>query len=285
MDAAVHLEGLRCDGAAYGGCDAACLIFWKEAWLTPVSGPYEPGTAPVAVSSHERNGAEQEVWDARRAPTWTEEEPVYRCQATCLPEATRPLAWWDVRQYAQDYSSRNVTLKELVAGLVYVLFYTAVRAARKIGVESVFVRVYDRFQRLHGGVPFPRKRGRVGPGERTPTRRLEVEPGDQIRVKSYDGILDTLDGSNKNRGLYFDAEEVPYCGQTLRVRSRVSRIVDEKTGRLVTIGGNTLILEDTWCRARYSDRRMFCPRAIYSFWRDTWLDPVEPHDGVTLPRG
>ena len=33
---AVHLE-LRCDGSAYGGCQAACLIFWKEAWLKPVS--------------------------------------------------------------------------------------------------------------------------------------------------------------------------------------------------------------------------------------------------------
>src|SRR5262245_47281918 len=33
----VHLN-LRCDGQAYGGCDAACLIFWKEAWLRPAPG-------------------------------------------------------------------------------------------------------------------------------------------------------------------------------------------------------------------------------------------------------
>ena len=32
---AVHLD-LRCDGQAYGGCQAACLIFWKEAWLKRV---------------------------------------------------------------------------------------------------------------------------------------------------------------------------------------------------------------------------------------------------------
>ena len=31
----VHLD-LRCDGKAYGGCQAACLIFWKDAWLKPV---------------------------------------------------------------------------------------------------------------------------------------------------------------------------------------------------------------------------------------------------------
>src|SRR6266478_7554629 len=32
----IHLN-LRCDGRTYGGCQAACLIFWKEAWLKPVS--------------------------------------------------------------------------------------------------------------------------------------------------------------------------------------------------------------------------------------------------------
>ena len=31
---ALHLEGLRCDGSAHGGCQAACLIFWKTAWVT-----------------------------------------------------------------------------------------------------------------------------------------------------------------------------------------------------------------------------------------------------------
>src|SRR5882762_6251854 len=35
MADAVHLE-TRCDGAAYGGCQAGCLIFWKEAWLKRV---------------------------------------------------------------------------------------------------------------------------------------------------------------------------------------------------------------------------------------------------------
>src|SRR5271166_6099637 len=32
---AVHLD-TRCDGSAHGGCQASCLIFWKDAWLRPV---------------------------------------------------------------------------------------------------------------------------------------------------------------------------------------------------------------------------------------------------------
>jgi len=40
----IHLN-LRCDGEAYGGCQSACLIFWKEAWLKPVQGTNESGEA------------------------------------------------------------------------------------------------------------------------------------------------------------------------------------------------------------------------------------------------
>src|SRR3954451_15909047 len=29
----VHLSNIRCNGAAHDGCEAGCLIFWKEAWL------------------------------------------------------------------------------------------------------------------------------------------------------------------------------------------------------------------------------------------------------------
>jgi len=36
-----------------------------------------------------------------------------------------------------------------------------------------------------------------------------VAPGEVIWLKPYEEILGTLDTQNKNRGLYFDAEEVP----------------------------------------------------------------------------
>ena len=32
-DDVVVLEGLRCSGAAHDGCQKACMIFWREAWL------------------------------------------------------------------------------------------------------------------------------------------------------------------------------------------------------------------------------------------------------------
>ena len=35
---AVHLENARCNGKNHGGCQADCLIFWKEDWLEPPNG-------------------------------------------------------------------------------------------------------------------------------------------------------------------------------------------------------------------------------------------------------
>ena len=39
----------------------------------------------------------------------------YICQATQLPYFTTPLAWWDIRQYVEDYVSGNVTLRRIFA--------------------------------------------------------------------------------------------------------------------------------------------------------------------------
>ena len=39
MHNAVHLSNIRCDGSAHGGCQAACNIYWKDAWLRRIEGP------------------------------------------------------------------------------------------------------------------------------------------------------------------------------------------------------------------------------------------------------
>src|SRR4051812_24212557 len=37
LENTVHLE-TRCDGEAHDGCQAGCLLYWKEDWLKSVSG-------------------------------------------------------------------------------------------------------------------------------------------------------------------------------------------------------------------------------------------------------
>src|SRR2546429_350400 len=56
MEDTVHLEGLRCDGSAHGGCEAACLIFWKEAWLKRVPAATVTVKELVAPSSNQSIG-------------------------------------------------------------------------------------------------------------------------------------------------------------------------------------------------------------------------------------
>ena len=58
------------------------------------------------------------------------------------------------------------------------------------------------------------------------------------------------------------------------MHSRVSRILDERTGKLIKMKTDSIILEGVYCQARYSNCRMFCPRAIYSYWREIWLERV-----------
>jgi hypothetical protein len=278
MKGAVHLEGIRCDGQAYGGCQAACLIFWKEAWLKKVPGPSSskavmPDQEPGELS-HVSGCREEDVWAGTKASGTTDGEDIaYVCQATQVPAATEPLAWWDVRQYIEDLASGNVGVARVARGFIY-MGYRRLIVSQRLGLSRQLLWLYEAFQRVFRGIPYPRKRGKITPGAKTPSVDLNLQPGDWIRVKSYDEILATLDINNKNRGLGFDAELVPYCGRRFRVLQRVTRILDEKTGKMVVLMNPCIMLEGVVCQARYSECRLFCPRAIYSYWREIWLERV-----------
>lgn len=72
----------------------------------------------------------------------------------------------------------------------------------------------------------------------------------------------------------FDGEMTPFCGKIYRVRGRVEKFIDEKTGKMKTLKTPAVILDDVYCRSRYSNHRMFCPRSIFSWWREVWLERV-----------
>jgi len=85
-----------------------------------------------------------------------------------------------------------------------------------------------------------------------------------------------LNTSNRNRGLYFDAEEVPFCGKTYRVLRQVDKIINDKTGQMQEMKTPCVILDSVICESRYSECRLFCPRSIYPYWREIWLERVGP---------
>ncbi|WP_089172913.1 hypothetical protein [Bosea sp. AS-1] len=268
----VHLAH-RCDGKAYGGCQAGCLIFWKQAWLKPA------GKGDFSETSDTKHLAasctEADVTSATHAPgTGSTQDVRYSCQATELLKYTQPLKWWDARQYFEDYTSGNNSLPRMLRGFLYFAFiFVTMAKRRRLGRPARWL--YDRVQSMWGGVPFPRRVGVLAHGTAGPVRELNLQAGDWVRVRSFEDIRKTIDTFNQNRGMSFDAELVPYCGKVLQVRTRVEIFVDEKTGFMRRLKTPAVILDNSYCRSRYSECRLFCPRSIYTWWREIWLEKID----------
>jgi hypothetical protein len=276
----VYLEDLRCDGAEHDGCQARCLVFWKEAWLKRV----HPGfwqrlrSRDRAKSTNRHTGASaatvpMTIEDLNRATRTTQAtgdsvKTVFTCQATEHLRASVPLPWWDFRQYYRDVCWGNAGILDLVRAV----FLWAFNRTIKIAGYSLLLGIYERVQRWRGGVPYPFRWGKL---TKTPSAELNLKPGELVQVKSYDEILATLDQRNRNRGLSFDPEMAPFCGGKYRVLDRVDHIVNEKTGEMSKLPGVCIMMEGVTCRAWYSDRRVACPRSIYSYWREIWLKKLE----------
>lgn len=259
MDDVVHLAGARCDGSAHDGCQAACRIYWKEAWLTRVdTGDRVAMTKPIdtAAAKHHQRVATRTLLPLAKIEHAG--ETLYRCQATEVMDATRPLPPWQLQQYRVDLANWNAV--KLVKNLVITGFNKLQDASRKYVPASLQVRGGHRF-------PFV-----IGTLKKTPKRTLDLRPGDVVRVKSKEQIIATLDVNNKNRGLMFDGEMLRYCGQIGRVRDRIEKIIDEHTGRMIELESDCVTLEDVVCKAEY---HRLCSRGIYQYWREIWLERVD----------
>jgi hypothetical protein len=277
----VHLE-TRCGGETHGGCQAGCLLYWKQDWLRPVE---DRTRNLVSIGTETVHGAVPALSGCREADLWARTQisdpeggpPTYVCQATQVPYATTPLKWWDLRQYIEDYRSGNVGLGRILSALCYSIFYNLSQTG--IGLGPTMRWFYDKLHSLWGGPRYPRTPGLIPEGKPTPSVTLSLQPGEFVRVKTHDEILKTVDSANKNRGMYWDAELVPYCGKTYRVLKRVTKIIDEKTAKMVEMKTPCIILDTVVCQARYSPCRMLCPKSMYPYWREIWLERVQVNEG------
>jgi hypothetical protein len=250
----VLLGDLRCDGAAHGGCQAECRIYWKEAWLRKVD-ELDPHAAI--------NPADLEALIARSSKSLTRQVTregatyeVWRCQSTCLLQAMeRRLGSLDPRPYVREYACGNVELGHFL------------RTAARAVVEESALRV---------GLMKPGEPPLRGePGRRAAAEPLNLQPGELVQVKSREEITQTLDEQGMNRGLWFDREMAAFCGGTFRVRRRVTHFIDERDGRMVQLKTDAVTLDNVFCGGDLSQSRWFCPRAIYPYWREAWLRRVE----------
>jgi hypothetical protein len=158
----------------------------------------------------------------------------------------------------KDLTSGNVTFRDFV-------WYGA-------------IAVFNSFTRRWFGRRYPHLCGLAG--ERTPASSLNLQPGEMVQVRSKAEIMKTLNADLRNRGLSFDVEMVPYCEEgSYRVLGRIQTILNEKTGRMMTLPNPCLILDDVTCSGNLSSSRMFCPRAVYPYWREAWLTRSDDGQG------
>jgi hypothetical protein len=265
----VHLDDSRCDGSAHGGCQAECTLFWKEAWLRRVSSGGEPGTDALPAPRLTEAQLNDAVYRDRSG-----QEPIYRCQATDHAIASEPIDWYSPMQYVRDVRSGNVTFGAMMKSLVW---WTLRRARTSLRGYKGQVWLFNALNHMRGGM---RLHDLAGDRAKTPREKLDLVPGELVQIKTVHEIKATLDANQKNRGLYFDQEMLPFCAQTFRVRGRVNQIIEEPTGKMMKIPGDCILLEGTACTGKY---HMSCPRAILPYWREIWLRRAD-ESGQQPPR-
>jgi hypothetical protein len=223
-------------------------------------------------------------------------------------EATQMLAWWDVRQYVFDVVTGNhsagrvlrvlflASLRWLLSqwdkhqsGYVVTGKHSASRVLRVLFVAlprwllahvpygyRLFKGFHDWMHQWLSGRASPSLHGQIQNGTPTPAGRLNLKPGEYVRIKTQAEIEQTLHTDGKNRGLSFDPEEMaPYCGRIVKVHKSVTKIIDEPTGKMLHMKQPCIILEGVVCKAEYAGCRLNCPREIPSYWREIWLERVE----------
>lgn len=204
LDHCVLLVGLRCDGGAHAGCEAACYLIWKAAWLDA------PGARTGALSA---------------SPTPREpgtDSDRLSCQYTQLTQSSRAAASSvDVHGVLGPLAVGNIT------GSAFSL--------------ALMTRAFNFFQSWRGGAAYPAK---PTPSDDKTIRGEPLASGDWVRVKTPVEIARAMDKNSKNRGLWFDRDMLKHCGQTYQVRGRVEKIIDVGSGKIIPMKTPCIVLEN-----------------------------------------
>jgi hypothetical protein len=233
-DDVVLLDELRCSGAAHDGCQKACTILWREAWLRKV----ETGAGQSAPATQDDGAILRARLRTSTGPT------TYFCQASELLKATIQLSQWArMRKCIGEIRAGNCSVPEMAQRIGIWLFWRIRRAL--IGQHARGNRKY------------------------TPVESLNVRPGELIEVKPLEGIVETLNETGRNRGLFFTPDMRLLCGQQKRVERRLEKIIVDGTGEMREVH-NTVYLEGGHCGCAHVAFGG-CTRREFSYWREIWL--------------
>jgi hypothetical protein len=178
---------------------------------------------------------------------------------TKIPEATTQTKWNDPRNLIREIASGNIRVGPFFVGKA--------------------IHIFNSFQRRCKRACFPLLI--PSQSQKTPHVELNLQPGEVVRVKSKREIEQTLNGQFKNRGLWFDPEMTRFCGGIYRVRARVDRQIDEKTGKFMIFSNPCITLDGVTATGEYQE---FAPLDERIYWREIWLERVAEKDAQSRQR-
>jgi hypothetical protein len=236
LSGSVLLSGLRCDGAAHGGCEAECYLIWKTQWLRRVHAAADAAAASVLATP-------PQMLDATR------DGDRYRCQFTMLHSCTREFNAGDWRKDLVPLISGNYALRPWLVAML--------------------TRIFNAVQRRRGGHTWP-PMPPVGTHENPAVASLA--PGQRVVVVPIEAIARTLNRNGKNRGLWFDTDMIKHCGRGFGVHRSVSKIIDDATGEMRAMKTPCITLEGV----DYSGEGLhFNAQHDPTFWREAWLQHAQ----------
>jgi hypothetical protein len=239
LGGAVLLEEARCDGAAHGGCQRNCMMFWKDEWLKPAV----ENQAAIIPDLKAETKARQLL---SSLPTRSGDR--YACQSTALGAATQAQSKFDVEHLFTDVRRGELSL----LGFVLMAGRTVVN-------------------RLRHMVGLPDLEQLIGDSDGKSKVALDLKPGDWVRIRSAEEIKATLGPDGRNLGLTFEPEMTRYIGGTYEVDFPVRSIILEETGQMARLN-RTVALKTLACTGVCAKN---CPRANTLYWREAWLERVE----------
>ncbi|MGH8594769.1 MAG: hypothetical protein ACREV3_13235 [Gammaproteobacteria bacterium] len=237
----VLLERLRCSGGHHDGCQRACMLFWKTAWLRKAD--TRRPAATLDQSGHE---------PLRSKLKTTSVPGRYCCQSTELAKATQPLTRTRILLHCLD----------------------DIRSRSRGVFEMVWLILVPLWRKATSRIP---RRRLAGDLTRTPVGDLKLQPGEWVQIKSASEILRTLDVRGRNRGLICDYGMCRFSGGKYTVRNRLDRMISEPTGEMRSVE-STVILDGLTCLCWNSLGG--CPREEFMYWREVWLERARAEKGA-----
>jgi hypothetical protein len=234
----VLLDGLRCSGAGHDGCQKACTIFWREAWLRKV----DDLQTVEATGDPESNKRLLARLTTKTGPN------SYFCQAGEILNSTVELTRSErFGKCFSDVSAGNCGVLEMTHRIATWLFWKT---------RKVFFGVYAR-----------------GDKKSTPLESSNLKPGEWVEIKQLSEITATLDEKACNRGLFFTPAMGQLCGEKYSVKDRIEKIIVDGTGEMRQLR-NTAFLEGSLCGCSCVAFGG-CPRGEFAYWRESWVRRVE----------